>query len=114
MKPPIRFKPMDVVFDCNARNPHRLVLEVNEKYHPNYCYQVAGKDWHGSAGVHDLMTREEWLQWIERFSDELTGRELRECKQAVLEPLVEPKLWAEFRARFAETGSPWIEEPYRS
>jgi hypothetical protein len=111
MKPAIRFKPMDVAFDCNRRHPHRLVLEVNPEYHPNHCYHVAGRDWSGSAGVHDLMTRDEWVQWLEKFSDELTGREFRECKEAALGPFEEPQCWADFRKRFAETGSPWINEP---
>lgn len=113
MTPEIRFKPMDVVFDCTSRHPHRLVLGVNSKYHPNYCYEVAGRDWYGSSGVYDLRTREEWLEWIEKFAEDFTGRELRECKEAVMAPFVEPPLWADFRRRFAETGSPWIEEPYR-
>lgn len=113
-KPEIRFKPMDVVFDCNTRNPRRLVLEVNPKYYPNHCYQVAGRDWNGSCGVHDLMTRDEWLRWLEKFRDELKGREFRECMEAALGPFEEPACWADFRKRFAETGSPWVEEPYRS
>jgi len=101
---------MDVAFGDNIRGPRRLILEVNPK-HPNFCYSTCSEtDGIGSHSDYSLRTLEEWLQWIERFSDELTGRELREAKEAARAPFVEPPSWAGFRERYARTGNPWLPE----
>ncbi len=105
-----RWKPMDVAFGDNIRNPRRLVLDVNPKY-PNHCYTTCSEsDGIGSHSDHSLRTKEEWLLWVDRFADDLTGRELREAKEAVRADFVEPQSWTNFRKRFAETGDPWIRE----
>lgn len=107
---PFRWKPMDVAFGDNLRNPRRLILEVSEKYeHSRYttCSESGGI---GSRSDYSLRTKEEWLAWVERFSDDLTGRELREAKEAVNATFVEPDSWAAFRKRYEETGDPWLKE----
>lgn len=99
---------MDVAFGDTIRNPRRLVLEVNTKY-PNYCYTTCSES--GGVGNHNdanLRTLDEWLEWIESFSDDLTGRELRECKEAARAEFTEPESWNNFRVRFSETGDPFI------
>lgn len=99
---------MDVAFADNRRNPRRLVLEVNREY-PNHCYTTCSEsDGVGSHSDYSLRTLEEWLIWLDRFSDELTGRELRECKAAARAPFTEPKSWTDFRKRYADTGDPWM------
>jgi hypothetical protein len=103
-----RWKQMDVAFGDTLRNPRRLILEVNTKY-PDHCYTTCSEsDGIGSHSDHSLRTLEEWLAWIDRFSDELTGRELREAKEAARAPLIEPKSWEGFRKRLADTGDPWL------
>lgn len=100
---------MDVAFADNIRNPRRLVLEVNPEY-PNFCYTTVSENG-GGTGTHSdqsLRTLAEWLIWIDRFSDDLTGRELRECKEAARAPFTEPREWADFRKRYAETGDAWL------
>lgn len=105
-----RWKVMDVAYGDNIRNPRRLILEVNPKY-PNHCYTTCSEsDGIGSHSDHSLRTLDEWLVWIDRFSDDLTGREIREAKEAARAPFTEPKSWAGFRARYAETGDPWLPE----
>jgi hypothetical protein len=64
----------------------------------------------GGHSDDSLRTLEEFLCWVDRFSDDLTGRELREVKQAAAATFTEPKYWTEFRERYAETGSPWLTE----
>jgi hypothetical protein len=108
--PPFRWKPMDVAYGDNIRRPRRLVLECNPKY-PSHCYTtVSETDGVGSHSDYSLMTLEEWLNWIEKFRDDLTGREIREAIEAARAEFVEPKSWGEFRNRFAETGDPWLKE----
>jgi hypothetical protein len=105
-----RWKPMDVAYGDNIRNPRRLVIEVNPKY-PNHCYTTCSEmDGIGSHSDYSLRTKEEWLAWVDRFADDLTGRELREAKEAVRADFVEPQSWAGFRQRYKETGDPWIRE----
>lgn len=105
-----RWKPMDVAYADNLHKPRRLVLEVNPKY-PNHCYTTCSEsDGIGNHSDHSLRTQEEWLSWIDRFADDLTGRELREAKEAVRAPFVEPDSWLAFRKRYAETGDPWLRE----
>jgi hypothetical protein len=103
-----RWKPMDVAFGDNIRRPRRLILQVNPKY-PNHCYTTCSEsDGIGSHSDHSLMTLEEWLTWIERFWDDLTGRELREAKEAARAPFIEPRSWVEFRERYRRTGNPYL------
>jgi len=99
---------MDVAFGDTLRNPRRLILEVNTK-HPNFCYTTCS-EFNGicSHSDYSLRTLEEWLAWIERFSDELTGRDLRECKEAARAAFIEPREWSAFRKRYADTGDPWL------
>lgn len=99
---------MEVAYGDNLRCPRRLVLEVNPKY-PNHCYTTCSeREGIGSYSDRSLRTLNEWLVWIERFADELTGRELREAKEAAQAPFTEPKAWQDFRKRFNETGDPWL------
>ncbi len=109
-----RWKPMDVAYSDNLHCPVVLVLEVNPKY-PQFCYSTCSlNDGIGTHSDHSLRTREEWLKWLERFSDDLTGREMREARERVLAPIVEPESWRAFRKRYAETGDPWIPETPRT
>ena len=101
---------MDVAFGDNTRNPRRLVLSVNEKHE---CCRYTTLSESGGEGYHpegSLRTLEEWLKWLDRFSDDLTGRELREAREAALAPFSEPIFWADFRKRYAETGDAWIRD----
>jgi hypothetical protein len=101
-----RWKPMDVAFADNTRNPQRLMLEVNKQYH---CYTtISQSDGVGSHSEYSLLTLDEWLIWLERFREDLTGRELRECREAATAPFTEPQSWAEMRKRHAETGDAFI------
>lgn len=99
---------MDVAYGDNMLKPRRLILEVNtaSKY---ACYSTLSET--GGEGGHSdysLRTQEEWLEWIEKFRDEKTGREMREAIEAVKAPFTEPKVWAEFRERYKQTGDPWL------
>jgi len=105
-----RWKPMDVAFGANLRNPRRMILEVNKKY-PNHCYvTISESDGVRSHSDYSLHTLDEWLIWLERFRDDLTGRELRECREAATAPFTEPQSWTEMRKRYAETGDAFINE----
>lgn len=107
-----RWKPMDVAYSDNLHCPVVLVLEVNPKY-PQFCYSTCSlNDGIGTHSDHSLRTREEWLKWLERFSDDLTGREMREARERVLAPIVEPPSWAGFRERYKLTGDPWLPEKH--
>jgi hypothetical protein len=100
------FKPMDVAFGDTITRPRRLVLEVHPE---SECsrYTTCGES--GGVGCTGaLMTQEEWLKWLDRFNEDLTGRQIREAKEAATAPFTEPKYWVEFRERYAETGVPWI------
>ena len=99
---------MDVVFADNILHPRRLILEASEKY-ASCCYTtISESDGVGYHSRHSLMTLEEWLVWIERFREDLPGREIREAKEAATGSFVEPDSWAGFRKRYTETGDPWI------
>ena len=111
-----RWKPMDMAFGDNLHGPRKLILEAHppsgtgplEKW---WTYTTCGES--GGVGYlseTSLRTKEEWLQWVDRFSDDLTGRELREAKDAARATFVEPQYWLDFRKRYAETGDPWIRE----
>lgn len=99
---------MDVAFGDNRRNPRRLILEVSDKYESSRYTCTSGSGGVGSQSDNSLRTLEEWLVWMDRFSDELTGRELRECKEAARAPFVEPQFWTDFRERYAATGDPFL------
>lgn len=98
---------MDVAFGDTLRGPRRLILEVGEHECCRYttCSESGGVGYHPESS---LRTLEEWLKWIDRFSDDLTGREIREAKEAAQSPFIEPKDWAGFRARYSGTGDPWM------
>lgn len=99
---------MDVAYGENLQRPRRLILEVSEKYGSyTTCSESCGI---GYLPESAMRTKEEWLAWIERFSDELTGRELREAKEYVNAPFTEPDSWTGFRERYASTGDPWLKE----
>ncbi len=101
---------MDIGYADNLQSPRCLVLEVDSKY-PNHCYTtVSEREGVGSHSDRSLRTREEWLEWLERFSDDLTGRQMREAREHVMAPFEEPPSWAGFRKRFSETGDPWLKE----
>jgi hypothetical protein len=111
-----RWKPMDVAFGDNLHRPRRMILEA---YPPTgtgmfdkwWRYTTCSEsDGVGSLAEHSLRTKEEWLEWVERFSDDLTGRELRAVKDAARADFVEPDSWRSFRERFAATGDPWLRE----
>lgn len=102
------FKPMEVAFADRLRNPRVLVIEVKPQYKSSHYTAISTGGGDGYYPKTALRTKEEWLAWVERFSDDLTGRELREVKEAVQADFVEPDCWAGFRKRFAETGDPWL------
>lgn len=100
---------MDVAFGDNIRKPRRLILEVNPKYYPHNCYTTCSEsDGIGSFGAFTLKPLDEYLVWLDRFRDDLTGRELREAKEEALAAFTEPQSWTDFRKRYAETGDPWL------
>lgn len=99
---------MDVAFGDTIRTPRRLVLHVdagNERFRYSCCTERQGESYCGEGG---LMTLDEWLVWLDRFSDDFTGRELREAREAAQAPFTEPPGWVGFRERFAATGDPWL------
>jgi hypothetical protein len=107
-KKDFRWKPMDVAFGDNLLRPRRLILEVSAKYECcryNTCSESGGVGYHSE---HSLMTLEEWLTWLSRFSDELTGRQMREAREAAQAPFTEPQYWTDFRERYRLTGDPFI------
>jgi hypothetical protein len=107
-----RWKVMDVAFGDNRLHPRRLVIEVNEKFECcRYTTCCEDGDGIGYCSEHSLRTLDEWLDWLDRFSDELTGREIREAKEAARAEFAEPQSWADFRKRYAETGDPWLPMP---
>lgn len=109
-----KWKMMDVAYGDNIRKPRRLIVEVNPKY-PSHCYTTCSElDGIGSHSDYSLRTLDEWLAWIEKFRDELTGKEIREAIEAAKTPFVEPQSWSDFRKRYTETGDPWIRETPRT
>lgn len=113
--PVARWKPMDVALGDTIHRPFRLVLEAHapRTWEDEWTYAtVSESDGVGSSLDHNLRSAEQWLLWVDRFSDDLTGRELREAKEHVRAGVVEPASWTEFRGRFQATGSPWrVEQP---
>ena len=104
----LRWKPMDVVFADNIRHPRRLILSADPKYECAAYAVCSESDGVGYHSRHSLMTQREWLAWIERFREDLPGREIREAIEAATGPFVEPDSWAGFRKRYADTGDPWM------
>lgn len=100
---------MDIAFADNLLCPRRLVLEVSPQY-PSNCYTCVSERGNGTGSHSDysLMTRDEWLIWIERFRDELTGKEIREAIEAVKAPFNEPQCWLDMRERFKQTGDAFL------
>lgn len=98
---------MDVAFGDTLRAPRRLILEVTGEGQYETCSESDGIDGHSDCS---LRTLQEFLTWVDRFSDDLTGRELREVKEAATAPFIEPESWAGFRKRYEETGDPWIRQ----
>ena len=99
---------MNVVFADNIRCPRRLILEADPKYECAAYAVCSESDGVGYHSRQSLMTLDEWLAWIERFREDLPGREIREAIEAATGPFVEPDSWAGFRARYAATGDPWL------
>jgi hypothetical protein len=99
---------MDIAFGDNIWKPRRLILSADPKsaWHPYET--VSERDGVGSHSDHSLRTLPEWLSWIEKFRDELTGKEIREAIEAAKADFVEPQSWADFRKRYAETGDAFI------
>lgn len=106
--PPFRWKMMDVAFSDSISKPRRLIVGVSDKYESSRYDTISERGGHGSHSEHSLMTADEWLKWIQRFRDEMTGREIREAIEAVKGPFVEPLLWVEFRERYRLTGDPFL------
>ena len=110
----LRWKPMDVVFADNIRRPRRLVLEASET-HPCCSYTTCSEsDGVGYHSENSMKTLAEWLTWIEKFREDLTGRDIREAIEAATGPFVEPDSWTAFRERYAATGDPWLPNTERS
>lgn len=107
-----KYRVMDVVYLDILRGPRGLVVEVcGSDVSRNRMYTVISEgDGYHSVGEDSLMTLEEWEKFFSWAADELTGREFREIMEAARGPLVEPESWAGFRARYAETGDPWLRE----
>ncbi len=106
----MRWKMMDVAFGDNILKPRRLIVEVKPEYYPQLCYTgISETGGEGSHGENSLKTLDEWLEWVERFRDEKTGREMREAIEAAKSPFIEPQVWMEFRKRYAETGNAYID-----
>lgn len=104
-----RWKPMDVVFGDNLIKPRRLILEVNPT-HPSSRYTIMSEHCGGVGyqSENSLRTQAEWLQWVEKFRDEMTGKEMREAIEYAKAPFEEPQEWADARKRFTETGDAFI------
>lgn len=104
-----RWKPMDIVYADGLHRPRCLILSVHVREDGSGSYEAVSEN-DGSPILSDscAMTQEEWLKWLEYFSDDLTGRQMREAREAATGPLVEPESWAGYRKRYAETGYPWI------
>lgn len=98
---------MDVAFGDTLLRPRRLILEVHGEGRYETCSESDGIGGHSDCS---LRTLEEFLTWVDRFSDDLTGRELRKVKEAATGPFVEPESWAAFRKRYAKTGDPWMHQ----
>lgn len=106
---PARWKPMDVVYADGITNPRCLILSVYTRDNGTGSYEaVSESDGMPSLSDGNAMTQAEWLKWLEHFSDDLTGRQMREAREAALTELVEPESWAGFRKRYSETGDPWL------
>lgn len=111
-----RWNVMQMAFGDTLHGPRQLVLEVHPPRGPGplqkwWRYVTCSEC--GGIGIHiecSLRTQSEWIDWVDRFSDDLTGRELREAKQAALAEFAEPQWWLDFRRRHAETGDPWIQD----
>lgn len=101
---------MDVAFADHLLRPRCLILEV----HPGgrYVSYTTVTECGFGVGSHSdasLRTLDEWLIWIDRFADDLTGRQLREAKEAARAPFTEHESWTAFRERYARTSIPWTQ-----
>lgn len=103
-----KFKPMDVAYADRLHRPQVLVAEVNPAHRYSFYTAIGLSGCDSSYPESALRTKDEWLAWVDRFSDDFTGRELREAKESVRAEFSEPECWAEFRKRFEETGDPWM------
>lgn len=101
---------MDVVYGPYIHAPRRLILEVYHRADGTVRYEtVSEREGCGGESEDSLWaTADEWLEWFTKFQDEMTGLAYREAQDRVRRPLVEPKSWADFRKRYAETGCPWL------
>ncbi|XHR27533.1 MAG: hypothetical protein ACFUZC_16505 [Chthoniobacteraceae bacterium] len=100
---------MDVAWADRFDNPRVLVLEVTpDSDICRYCYISEACGGAGYAPETAVMTKEEWLEFVDRFADEESPRRIREVKSKAAEVFVEPEEWSKMRIRFALTGNPWI------
>ena len=105
---------MDVVFGDNLIKPRRLILEVNPE-HEASRYTIMTERGGGGVGYqseNSLRTQSEWLEWVEKFRDEMTGRELREAIVYAKAQFTEPQEWIDARKRYADTGDAFIKGDY--
>ena len=101
---------MDVVYGPYIQAPRRLILDVYHRQDGTVHYEPVseGEGCGGEAEEWLWATKEEWLEWLTKFQDEMTGLAYREAQDRVRKPLVEPKSWAGFRERYKTTGCPWL------
>lgn len=100
---------MDVAFGDNIICPRRLILEVNHQYQ-SQRYTVTSERGGGVGSQSDdsLMTKAEFIEFVQSFRDELTGKEMREAIENANAPFTEPPEWDDYRRRYAETGDPFL------
>lgn len=106
-----RWKPMDIAYQPVLAAPRVLILETYSRHDGEVRYDtVSERDGVGGSGERSLMaSAEEWLEWLTKFQDEMLPPAYRTAQDRVRTPVVEPKSWADFRARYAATGCPWIQ-----
>ena len=89
-----KWQPGQIARFVNRACPRRLILEVCEKrgYEQTYC-TLGDSGTVGYDTEQNLLTLDEWLKWWERFRDEVTGKEHRECADNARKEFVPPDWW---------------------
>lgn len=95
----------DVVYQDRIQTPRSLIVEIGPKYHT----VLTEGEGMGHAKPEHFMTLDEWLEWLEKFRDELTGKDFREAQEHARAPLTWSRVWNEFKARYDATGNAFLD-----
>lgn len=100
---------MEIYYQDTLRKPRVLIVELRSENDIQRADIGLSESGGLSYRLDNVMTREQWLEWVQKFRDDLTGRELREILEHESAPFVWPQCWNEFRDRYAATGNAFLD-----